>query len=137
MRKVDNLTTFMCRLSGNLGASTCWNPHGQSRLVMGLIYLLQIDFVRTKHRRPRTCNWPPCSQRSFTFYNQLAKSHQTILTVNCRLPESHGKTCNEIVWSGLLHVPNSMTSCVRKIAYSDCPSVCPHGTTQLPLGGFS
>jgi len=36
----DNLTTFMCQLSWNLGASTPWNPQGLSRLVMGLLYLL-------------------------------------------------------------------------------------------------
>jgi hypothetical protein len=30
-------TTFMCRLSRNLGAS--WNPVGLSRPVMGLLYL--------------------------------------------------------------------------------------------------
>ena len=36
----DNLTTFMCRLSWNLGASTSWNPQGLSRPVMGLLYLL-------------------------------------------------------------------------------------------------
>jgi hypothetical protein len=35
----DNLTTFMCRLSWNLGASTFWNPQGLSRAVMGLLYL--------------------------------------------------------------------------------------------------
>ena len=34
-----NLTTFMCRLSWNLGASTSWNPQGLSRPVMGLLYL--------------------------------------------------------------------------------------------------
>jgi hypothetical protein len=33
----DNLTTFMCRLSRNLGASTSWNPVGLSRPVMGLL----------------------------------------------------------------------------------------------------
>jgi hypothetical protein len=32
-------TTFMCRLSRNLGASTSWNPLGLSRPVMGLLYL--------------------------------------------------------------------------------------------------
>ena len=37
--RVDNLTTFMCRLSWNLGASTCWNPLGLSRPLMGLLYL--------------------------------------------------------------------------------------------------
>jgi hypothetical protein len=31
-------TTFTCRLSRNLGAST-WNPKGLSRPVMGLLYL--------------------------------------------------------------------------------------------------
>jgi hypothetical protein len=33
-----NLTTFMCRLSINLWASTSWNPKGLSRPVMGLLY---------------------------------------------------------------------------------------------------
>ena len=35
----DNLTTFMCRLSWNLGASASWNPQGLSRPVMGFLYL--------------------------------------------------------------------------------------------------
>jgi hypothetical protein len=37
-RRAENLTTFMCRLSWNLGASTSWNPQGLSRPVMGLLY---------------------------------------------------------------------------------------------------
>jgi hypothetical protein len=40
VRKADNLTTFMCRLSWNLGTSNSWNPRGLSRPVMGLLYLL-------------------------------------------------------------------------------------------------
>jgi len=39
MFRADNLTTFMCRLSSNMGASTSWNPQGLSRPVMGLLYL--------------------------------------------------------------------------------------------------
>jgi hypothetical protein len=39
VHRADNLTTFMCRLSRNLGASTTWNPRGLSRPVMGLLYL--------------------------------------------------------------------------------------------------
>ena len=35
----DNRTTFMCRLSWNLGASTSLNPQGLSTLVMGLFCL--------------------------------------------------------------------------------------------------
>jgi len=38
----DNLTTYMCRLSWNLGASTFWNPQGLSRPVMGLLFILHI-----------------------------------------------------------------------------------------------
>jgi hypothetical protein len=38
-RRADNLTTFMCRLSRNQGASTSWNPKGLSRPVMGLLYV--------------------------------------------------------------------------------------------------
>jgi hypothetical protein len=39
VRKAYNLTTFMCQLSWNLGASNFWNPQGPSRPVMGLLYL--------------------------------------------------------------------------------------------------
>ena len=39
VRSADNLTTFMCRLSWNLGASTFWNPQGLFSSVMGLLYL--------------------------------------------------------------------------------------------------
>jgi len=35
----DNLNTFMCRLSGNLGAPTSWNPQELPRPVKGLLYL--------------------------------------------------------------------------------------------------
>jgi hypothetical protein len=37
--KVDNLTTFMCWMSCNLGASTLRNPQGLSRPAVGLLYL--------------------------------------------------------------------------------------------------
>jgi hypothetical protein len=39
----DNLTTFMCQLSRNLGVSTSWNPVGLSRPVMGLLFLLPLS----------------------------------------------------------------------------------------------
>jgi len=34
----DNITTFMCWLSWNLGDSYFWNPQGLSRPVMELLY---------------------------------------------------------------------------------------------------
>jgi hypothetical protein len=49
-RRADNLTTFMFRLSWNLGASTSWNPQGLSRPVMGLLYSL-------KKKRWQQANW--------------------------------------------------------------------------------
>jgi len=33
-RRADNLTTFMCRISEDLGASTSWNPQGQYRVAL-------------------------------------------------------------------------------------------------------
>jgi hypothetical protein len=39
VRRADNHTTFMCRLSWNLGASTAWNPQGLSRPLMRFLYL--------------------------------------------------------------------------------------------------
>jgi hypothetical protein len=45
VHRADNLTTFMCRLSWNLGASTFWNPQGLSRPVMGLLYLLYYNIM--------------------------------------------------------------------------------------------
>jgi hypothetical protein len=44
----DNLTTFMCRLSRNLGASTSWNPLGLSRPVTRLVSMLCLDFSEVK-----------------------------------------------------------------------------------------
>jgi hypothetical protein len=39
VHKADNLTTFKCQISLNLGASPSWNHQGLSRSVMGLLYL--------------------------------------------------------------------------------------------------
>jgi hypothetical protein len=39
----------MCRLFWNLGASTSWNPHGLSRPVMGLLYLLTFYLFRSRN----------------------------------------------------------------------------------------
>jgi len=37
MRKAENLTSFVRRLSWNLGVSTTWNPQDLSRLLRGLL----------------------------------------------------------------------------------------------------
>jgi hypothetical protein len=50
VRRADNLTTFMCRLSWNLGVSTSWNPMGLSRPVMGLLYLYLYLYMLFQYR---------------------------------------------------------------------------------------
>ena len=40
VRTADNLTTFMCQMSWNLGASAYWKPQGLSRPVMRLLFLI-------------------------------------------------------------------------------------------------
>ena len=40
VHRADKLTTFTCRLSWNLEASTSWKPQGLSRTVMGLKHVL-------------------------------------------------------------------------------------------------
>ena len=42
VHRADNLTTFICWLSCNLGPSTSWNPQGLSRPVMELLFTVQI-----------------------------------------------------------------------------------------------
>jgi hypothetical protein len=40
VRTADNITTFICQLSINLGTSISWNPKGLSRPVMGLLFII-------------------------------------------------------------------------------------------------
>jgi hypothetical protein len=65
-----DLTTFMCWLPWNLGASTSWNPQGLSRPVMGLLYLLMMWQVATRA-------W---LQGQPLAYRQLAESHVNTTT---------------------------------------------------------
>ena len=53
MRRADNLTTFMCRLSSNLGSSTSWNPQGLSRPVRRLLYILSFAPSDWRLRSPQ------------------------------------------------------------------------------------
>jgi len=41
VRRADNLTIFVCRLSWNLGASTSWNSQDLPKPVMELLYLYE------------------------------------------------------------------------------------------------
>jgi hypothetical protein len=58
--RADNLTTFMCRLSWNLGASISCNPQGLSRPVMGLLYLFKFIERKVKEAHLVTCLMKHC-----------------------------------------------------------------------------
>ena len=49
VRKANNLTAFMCRLSWYLGASAYWRTQGLSRPVMGLLYLYLLHHYKIRN----------------------------------------------------------------------------------------
>jgi hypothetical protein len=51
VRRADKLTTFMCRLSRNSGASTSRNSKGLSRPVAGKLYLIDVAKLNENLRR--------------------------------------------------------------------------------------
>ena len=65
MRRADNLTTFMCRLSWNLGASASWNPQGLSRPVIGLLYLYLYIGAKTGLK---------CIYRNYFIFNNILRT---------------------------------------------------------------
>jgi hypothetical protein len=94
VRMADNLTTFMCRLSWNLGASNSWNPHGLSRPVMGLLYLCFLQLTVGQY----------CKALCFlTNIKSREKWHSSLIsrcTSECNFPiffrgcsREHPKTC--------------------------------------------
>jgi len=79
VRRADNLTTFMCRLSWNLGASNFGNPQGLSRPVIGLLYLcFYVHFERGVERNSLTSHWLTlCNEIHFTlgfFCNSFSRN---------------------------------------------------------------
>jgi hypothetical protein len=82
LRRADNLTTCMCRLSWNLGASTSWNPQGLSRHVIGLLYLYLYLYLY--------------SMLPFTLKMEALFSHETSVTTHqtarCNNPQGHNMT---------------------------------------------
>jgi hypothetical protein len=63
VRRVDDLTTYICRLFWSLGAATSWNFQGLSRPVMGLLYFyLSTVYVYLMlnciFRQPISCIFP-------------------------------------------------------------------------------
>jgi len=63
VRRSDKFTTFMCRLTWNLGTSTSWNPQGLSKpvywIALPIYSKLSRDFVNfsDKHRTANITFW--------------------------------------------------------------------------------
>ena len=62
VHRTDNLTTFMCRLSWNLGASISWNPQGLSRPVYLYVNWSFSSFCHCDESSEVTC----CTDRRYT-----------------------------------------------------------------------
>jgi hypothetical protein len=74
----DKLTNFICRLSGNLGASTSWNPQGLSKPVEGLLclYLLTIKLHGVTSQTVVFCSFTVCTRHcSQEFQNMFPSFH--------------------------------------------------------------
>ena len=56
VHRADDLTTFVCWLSWNLGASASWNPQSLSTPIMGLLYLLIVQQRNGNLRTRKSCN---------------------------------------------------------------------------------
>ena len=70
VRRADNLTTFMCRLSWNLRASTSWNPQGLSRPVLVLLYYVWYS-VLANDSQPRMILGLYVESRRFNSFSYL------------------------------------------------------------------
>ena len=98
VRGADNLTTFICRLSWNLGASTSWNPQGLSRPLMGLLYLYLLPLLlELKHNRMSSIEVTLSSLEAFTLmtlidvgWNVLSRALLFTCIHACVIPVSDG-----------------------------------------------
>ena len=95
----DNLTTFLCQLSWNLGSSTSWSSQGLSRPLMRLLFLVQWTFVQV------------------TTYTRLNAALPLVKTWLCFL-----KTSPQLVtWNFLTSWQMAVCVCVRTHLWFDMP----------------
>ena len=129
MRRADNFTTFMCRVSWNLGAWTSWNPHGLSRPVIW--FALPFTFL------PYKSSVSTGKNKWLMFFlvgdgNCYWLPYCIITAVNSSQIEPIYFHFNQFFDAfGKLRV--AIISFVMTVSLS----IFPHGTTLLPLDGFS
>ena len=84
MHRADNLTTFICRLYWNLGASNSWNPQGLSRPLMGFLCLYNFLWVQRRHNCPLASSFSKL--RHGTIPAKSASANVSFYTNNSNMP---------------------------------------------------
>jgi len=117
--RADNLTTFMCRLSWNLGSSTSWNPQGLSRPVMGLLYLyLALPSSSVAPLSKKDKHLPSCSPPSIPILRYLSpinNSHLYSVFLYINFPSSFGSTLRSFFLKR--HVAQTVHTVCTRINY--------------------
>ena len=85
VRTADNFTTFMCRLSWNLGATASCNPQGLSSPVMGLLYFYLYIFITPEPANLQYRRIYLCSLNENTYTVILNTPHSMLATLVKRL----------------------------------------------------
>jgi hypothetical protein len=131
MRRADNLTTFVCRLSWNLGASTFWNTQSLSRPVTGLLYLnLTLYTVQSL--------WYGVLINYYEFNNIFMTSGISVCTINTNFlyilkdSKPHIFSCEAVLRCFILKQPHLSTS--KKIIVHPCWFLLPSGVLWLLWG---
>jgi len=129
VRRADNLTTFICRLSWK--ASTSWNPMGLFRTVMGLLYIYQcLDNIHARKLR----------NNSLRFLSLLTENRRQNLEINVWVLVRSGDTCICIMtcheWAKKEGCTDARIGRCSALQTRWCPSDRP-GRTELKVTGTS
>jgi hypothetical protein len=103
----DNLTTFMCQMSGYLGALTSWNPQGLSRPVMGLLYVLLVASLCTQS----DTMWPS----SVEMFHRFIKTKHTHTKDDWKEPMQHTSIISRWEFSTLFR--NFVNRCQARMSF--------------------
>jgi len=92
--RLVGLTTFMCRLSWNLGASTSWNPQGLSRPVMRLIFFMYTHLSRSQW--PRSLRRRSAAARLLRSWVRIPRGAWMFVYCECCVLSGRG-FCDELI----------------------------------------
>jgi hypothetical protein len=121
VRRVDNLTTFVCLLSRNLVASTSWNPQGLSRSLMRLLYL---TFYCSKYKIVGTFSWYriPCTRQLW------------LVISNTRIWSTWSRGC-VLSFAKIICTRTALRSLIYVITWQlHASAVLPSDNSQYPVG---